>query len=56
VLHQVLKDTLGDNANQWNSLKQLVDDVELSQEPGSVQWTIGSSGKLKVYELYFHLR
>jgi hypothetical protein len=46
----------GETHQQWEELRRLVDDFQLSEDPDRVKWKIGSSGKFRVKDLYLHLR
>jgi hypothetical protein len=46
----------GETLHQWQEVKRLVDDFEFVEEPDSVKWKIGSSGKFRVNDLYLQLR
>ena len=47
---------LGDSLAQWENLKSIVDGIQLNDQHDRVRWTIGSSGKFKVKNLYLQLR
>jgi hypothetical protein len=43
----------GETLQQWDTLKEMVDRVQLTEEKDKVKWKIGASGQFRVKRLIF---
>jgi hypothetical protein len=46
----------GETSQKWNSLKEMVDSIQMSDEVDRVKWKIGTTRKFRVKDLYIQLR
>jgi hypothetical protein len=53
---QFTRTLLGDTLQQWHALKNMVDEIQLSEGKNRVKWKIGSSGQFRVKDLYHQMR
>jgi hypothetical protein len=46
----------GETLQQWEEMKEMVDNIQLIDGKDKVKWKIGSSGQFRVKDLYLQLR
>jgi hypothetical protein len=53
---QFRRTLIGDTLQQWEEMKNLVDNIQLSNEKDKVKSKIGTSRNFRVKDLYLQLR
>jgi hypothetical protein len=53
---QFRRTLLGETLQQWDTLKEMVDGIQLTEEKDRVKWKIGTSGQFRVKYLYLQMR
>jgi hypothetical protein len=53
---QFRRTLLGEVLQQWETLKEMVDRVQLTEEKDKMKWKIGASSQFRVKDLYLQLR
>jgi hypothetical protein len=53
---QLRRTLFGEVLQQWETLKEMVDRVQLTEVKEKVKWKIGASGQFRVKDLYLQMR
>jgi hypothetical protein len=53
---QFRRTLIGETLQQWDTLKEMVDGIQLTEEKERVKWKIGISGQFRVKDFYLQMR